>query len=173
MSGTYASFTASVSRGHTVTTAVPLLELGATGTAANRLGVDALALAPGDVYRRAFDVTNSGTAAFAAYTVSTTATTSSLLDTDGTNGLQVKLERCSAPWTETGTGPALAYTCPGTTALALPARRVAMTAVPLSGMLSAAPGGTDHMLLTVTLPATADNSFQNQMSAITYTFNGS
>jgi hypothetical protein len=46
-----------------------------------------------------------------------------------------------------------------------------MASVPLAGMASASPNGTDHLLLTETLPSTADNSFQNQMTAVTFTFN--
>ena len=44
-----------------------------------------------------------------------------------------------------------------------------MTAVPLGSMQSATPGGTDQLLLTEHLPTTADNTFQNQTSAFTFT----
>lgn len=78
VTGTYASFTASVSRGHQVTTGVPQLVLGAVGTSGNRLGVDALNIGPGDSLYRAFDLTNTGTTTFTSLVVSTDVTTSSL-----------------------------------------------------------------------------------------------
>ena len=171
VTGTYAAFTASASRGHQVTTGVPLLTLGTTGTAANRLGVDATNLGPGDSVYRAFDVTNAGTITFTALTVSTEITTSSLLDTDPVNGLKGQLESCSNPWTESGTSPAFTYTCTGTRAPVLATRPVAMAGQPLPGLKSLRPGGTDHLLLTETLPLSADNRFINQLTALTYTFN--
>lgn len=173
VTGTYASFSASASRGHQVTTGVPQLVLGATGAATNRLGVDALNLAPGESVYRSFDVTNGGTSSFATMTLSTEATTSSVLDTDAVNGLQARVERCSAPWTESGTSPALTYTCSGTRSTVVALRPVRMTSVPLTGMASATPDGTDHLLLTEMLPASADNTFVNQMSALTFTVNAS
>lgn len=171
VTGTLASFSASVSRGHTLTTGVPTLVLGATGAATNRLGIDATGLSPGAVVYRAFDITNNGTVPFTSYSVSTTATTSSLLNTDTVNGLQARLERCSAPWVESGPSPDFTYTCSGTRSEVLAYRPVVMASVPLAGMASASPNGTDHLLLTETLPSTADNSFQNQMTAVTFTFN--
>ena len=171
VTGTLASFSASVSRGHTLTTGVPTLVLGATGAATNRLGIDATGLAPGNVVYRAFDITNSGTVPFTSYTLSSTATTSSLLDTDLTRGLQARVERCSLPWAESGTSPSFTYTCPGTRTDMVASRPVIMVSVPLAGMSSAAPDGTDHLLLSETLPTGADNSFQNQMTAVTFTFN--
>ena len=171
--GTYASFTASASRGHQVTTGVPQLVLGTTGAATNRLGIDALNLAPGESVHRSFDVTNGGSAHFTTVTLSSAATTSSILDTDTVHGLQAQLERCSVPWVESGTSPNFSYTCSGTRTVVVPFRPVTMTAVPLSGMLSVDPGRTDHLMLTEMLPATADNTFVNQMTALTFTINAS
>lgn len=171
--GTYASFSASASRGHQVTTGVPQLVLGATGAVTNRLGIDALNIAPGESFHRAFDVTNQGTTTFATMTLSSDATTSSILDTDAVNGLQARVERCTTPWVESGTSPAFTYTCSGTRSTVVAVRPVRMTSVPLTGLASAAPGGTDHLMLTEMLPATADNTFVNQMSALTFTINAS
>jgi hypothetical protein len=33
-------------------------------------------------------------------------------------------------------------------------------------------GSTDHLRMTITLPSAADNTLQNQSSAITYAFTG-
>ncbi|WP_432494788.1 TasA family protein [Kineococcus gypseus] len=176
--GSEATFTATASRGHSITTGNPMLVLGLTGTPANRLGVDVTGLIPGGTAQRSFDLQNTGSYTLTSYTLSTTVTTSSLLDTDTTNGLQVKLERCSVPWVESGTLPNFSYTCgpassPGTTTTVVPLRPISFTNVPVTGMVSAAPTGTDHLLLTEQLPATAGNSFQNLTSAVTFTFNAS
>jgi len=103
--------------------------------------------------------------------VSTEVAASSLLDTDLRDGLKGQLETCSVPWVEAGTAPAFTCTCPGSRATVLPVRPVAMSSVPLTGLASLRPGGTDHLLLTETLPSTADNRFTGQLTALTYAFN--
>ena len=168
-SGTYAAFSASVDGGHSVSTGVPQLVLGSAGAATNRLDVNATGLAPGEFVYRAFDVTNSGTTRFTAFTLSSVAGTSSLLDTDPVHGLTVRLQRCSVPWSESGSDPNYTYSCPGVLTEVLGPRPVVMAGQPLSAMASAVPGGTDHLLLTESLPATADNSFQGLTSALTFT----
>ena len=170
VTGTMAGSSTSVSRGHTVATGVPDLLLGATGAATNRLGVDTTGLSPGSSFAKAFDLTNAGSTYFTSYSMTTSFATSSLLDTDAVNGLQVRLERCSDPWVESGTLPAFSYSCPGTRTTVVAYRPIAMSAVPLTGMASVTPGATDHMLLTELLPSTADNSFQNLSTAVTFTF---
>src|SRR6476646_2410823 len=57
----------------------------------SRLNVDATAIAPGDTIQRSFDLIDQGTLNLASVTLTTTATTSSVLDTDATNGLPVVL----------------------------------------------------------------------------------
>jgi len=171
--GTYAAFTASASRGHQVTTGVPQLLLGTAGTPANRLGIDAINLGPGGFIYRAFDLTNNGTTTFTTLTTTTEMSVSSILDTDTVNGLQAQLESCSVAWSETGTSPDFAYSCSGTRTVVFPFRPVSMTNVPLAGLASRNGGGTDHLMLTEKLPLTADNTFINKMTALTYTFNAS
>ena len=170
VTGTMASFSTSVSRGHTVATGVPDLLLGATGGVGNRLDVDTTGLSPGDSFAKAFDITNAGSTDFTSYSMTTSFATSSLLDTDAADGLQVRLERCSDPWVESGTLPAFSYACPGTRTTVVAFRPIAMSAVPLAGMASAVPGATDHMLLTEMLPTTAGNAFQNLSTAVVFTF---
>lgn len=169
--GSTATFTASASRSHQITTGNPALLLGATGSSANRLGVDVSALMPNTSAYRAFDITNVGDTTFTSYTLSTIATTHSLLDSDLVNGIQIKLESCSNAWTESGSSPNFSYTCSGATSTLVSTRPIIQTNVPLPGLRSWAPNGTDHLLLTETLPLGADSAFQNANSAITYTFN--
>jgi hypothetical protein len=140
--------------------------------AANRLTVDATGIVPGDVMERAVDLTNGGTFDLSGVTLTTTASPSSLLDTDTTHGLQVTVDRCSVPWTETGTAPAYVYACSGTTCPVLAARPVIMSGVALTGLSAVTAGNTDHLRVVLTLPAAAGDSLQGLGSRLTFTFTG-
>ncbi|MDX6591644.1 MAG: spore coat-associated protein [Gaiellales bacterium] len=164
--GTFASFTSSTSAGHTVASGTVTLNLGAT----NRLTVGASGIAPGDTIQRAFDLTNAGTLDMATISLTSTATSSSLLDTDGTNGLQMVIDRCSNPWTESG--PPYTYTCSGTTTTIVASRAVIGSNLTMAGLSALTAGGTDRLRLTLTFPAAAGNTFQNQSSTLQYTFTG-
>jgi spore coat-associated protein N len=170
--GTFATFTSSTTATHTVSSGTVTVALGTPG-AANRLTVNATGIAPGDTMQRAFQLSNSGTIDLAsAPTLTTTASPSSLLDTDTTNGLQMVIDKCSVAWTESG--PPYTYTCSGSTSTVLASRAVIGSTISLSNLsdLVTAGGGPDYLRLTLTLPAGAGNTFQNLSSTITYTFNG-
>jgi spore coat-associated protein N len=170
--GTFASFTSSTTATHTVSSGTVTVALGAAG-AANRLTVNATAIAPGDTIQRAFQLSNSGTIDLAgAPTLTTTASPSTLLDTDGTNGLQMVIDKCSAAWTESG--PPYTYTCSGSTSTVLASRAVIGSSLALSNLsdLVTAGSGPDYLRLTLTLLSAAGNTFQNLSSTITYTFDG-
>jgi spore coat-associated protein N len=168
--GTYATFTSTTSQSHTVTTGTVTIALGATGAATNRLNIGASALAPGDTIQRSVDLTNSGSLDLASITLTTTASPSSLLDTDATNGLQMVIDKCSVAWTEAG--PPYTYTCGGTTSTVLASRPVIGSALALSNLGATTHGATDHLRVTLTLPSGAGNTLQNQSSTITYAFTG-
>jgi spore coat-associated protein N len=168
--GTYATWTSSTSQSHTISSGTVTIALGATGAATNRLNINATALAPGDTVQRSVDLTNSGTLDLASVTLTTTATTSSLLDTDTTNGLQMVIDKCSVAWTESG--PPYTYTCSGTTSSVLASRAVIGSSLALSNLTSTTAGNTDHLRVTLTLPSGAGNSLQNQSSTIQYAFTG-
>jgi spore coat-associated protein N len=170
--GLYATFTTSATASHTASTATMSLTLGATGASTNRLTVDASGLMPGDSYARSFDLTNGGSSALAGITLTTSASPSSLLDTDATNGLQMVLQRCSVAWTETGSSPSFAYSCSGTTSSVLASRAIIGTSIALSNVTATAVSTTDHLLLTVTLPVAADDTFQGLSSTLSFSFNG-
>ena len=104
--GTYGAFTSTTEASASVSSGTVTIALGAAGSAANRLTVASTGLVAGDTVQRAATLTNTGTQNLAAVTLTTAATTSSILDTDITNGLQVAIDRCSVPWTEAGTDPA-------------------------------------------------------------------
>jgi spore coat-associated protein N len=174
--GTFATFTSSTSASHSASSGVVNISVGTAGTAQNRLTVGATKIVPGDTIQRAVTLTNGGTAinsdTLASITLTTNATTSSLLDTDATNGLQVVVDKCSVPWTEAGTAPAYTYTCSATTSSVLASRAVIGSNVALSNLASLTPGSADNLRVTLTFPAAADNTFQNKSSVINFTFTG-
>jgi hypothetical protein len=170
--GVYATFTTTATASHTASSATLTLSLGATGASTNRLTVNATNLVPGDSYFRSFDLINGGTKALSSITLTTTATTSSLLDTDATNGLQMVIQRCTVPWTESGTSPNFTYSCSGTTSSVLASRAIVGSTIALSNLTSTAITTTDRLLLTVSFPVAAGNTFQGLSSTISFTFTG-
>lgn len=168
--GTYATWTSTTSQSHTISSGTVTIALGATGAATNRLNIGAAALAPGDTIQRSVDLANSGTLDLASVTLTTTASPSSLLDTDGTNGLQMVVDKCSQSWTESG--PPYTYTCGGTTSSVLASRAVTGSNLSLSNLGATTAGATDHLRVTLTLPSGAPNTLQNQSSTISYAFTG-
>ena len=106
--------------------------------------------------------------------LTSSATTSSVLDTDVTDGLQMVIDKCSVAWTESGSTP-YTYTCGGTTSSVLASQRVIGSDLTLSnlGILTAAdPDPVAYLRLTLTLPTSADNDFQNKSSTLSYAFTG-
>jgi len=170
--GLYATFTTSATASHTASTATLSLTLGATGASTNRLTVNATNLVPGDSYYRSFDLINGGTKALSSITLTTNATTSSLLDTDATNGLQMLIQRCSVAWTESGTTPNFTYSCSGSTTTVLASRAIIGSSIALSNLTSTAISTTDKLLLTVSFPSAAGNTFQGLSSTVSFTFTG-
>lgn len=170
--GVLATWTATTSAGNTLATGTVLIALGNTGASTNRLTVNASGLVPGDTVQRSFDITNTGSQDMASVALTTTASPSSLLDTDTTNGLQMVIDRCSVPWTESGTSPAFSYSCGGSTSTIVSSRAVIQSSLTMSGLSALTAGGTDHLRLTLTFPAAAGSSFQGLSSSLTYSFLG-
>ncbi len=170
--GTFATFNSTTSASQSVASGTVVIALGATGAATNRLTVNASGVVPGDTIQRSFDLSNTGNQNLASLTVTTSASPSSLLDTDATNGLQMVIDRCSTAWTEGGTSPAFTYTCGGTTSTIIASRAVIGSALNLAGLNALTNGGTDHMRVTLTLPSAAGNTFQGLTSTISYSFLG-
>jgi predicted ribosomally synthesized peptide with SipW-like signal peptide len=167
--GTYGAFTASTSASASVSSGTVKFEVG-TG-ADNRLTVAASGAVPGDSVQRAVTLTNSGDQNLAAVTLTTTAVApSSKLDSDAANGLQMQVDACSTAWTEAGTSPSFTYTCSGTTTAVLQSRAVVGTKIPLTGLASVTAAKTDYLRVQLTVPATADNTFQGLNSTINFVF---
>jgi predicted ribosomally synthesized peptide with SipW-like signal peptide len=170
--GALATWTATTTAGNTVAAGTVLIALGNTGASTNRLTVNASGLVPGDTVQRSFDITNTGSQDMASVALTTTASPSSLLDTDTTNGLQMVVDRCSVAWTESGSSPAFTYSCSGSTTTIVSSRAVIQSALTMAGLSSLVAGGTDHLRLTLTFPSTAGSSFQGLSSTLAYSFLG-
>jgi predicted ribosomally synthesized peptide with SipW-like signal peptide len=171
--GTFATFTSSTSASQAISSGTVSIALGATGGVTNRLTVNATNIVPGDTIQRSVDLTNSSSDPLGSVSLTTTASPSSLLDTDATNGLQMAITSCSVPWTESGTSPAFTYSCSGSTSTVVASRAVIGSNISLSGLnvLSSATG-TDHLRVTLSLPSSAGNTFQGLNSTVTYAFTG-
>jgi spore coat-associated protein N len=168
--GTFASFTSSTSASQAISSGSVAIALGATGPA-NRLTVAASGLVPGDTVQRAVDLTSNSTDPLGSVSLQTSGTPNNALLTDA-NGLTVKIDKCSAAWTESGTAPAYTYTCTGTNTNVLIASAVGNT-TSLSGLAALTSGSsTDHLLVTLALPAAATNALQGLSTSITYAFTG-
>jgi predicted ribosomally synthesized peptide with SipW-like signal peptide len=163
--GTFATFTSSTSASHTIASGSLSLTSGPT----NRLGTGASLIAAGDTMQRAIDLNYAGSVDFGSATLTTSASASSALDTDATDGLQLSVDKCSVAWTEAG--PPYTYTCGGSTSSVLASRALIGNAIALSNLTLTA-GSTDHLRVTITLPGTAGNTLQNQSSTIGYAFTG-
>ena len=161
--GTYSTFTDSTSPVTTgVATGVLSLSLQSGGTAAT-VPFDGGAMMAGDSVDQVLDLVNDGTTAFGSVTLKMSATTSSILDTDATNGLQLKVQRCSMAWSGSS--------CTGTASTLYSGPMVVTQ--PLGSAASLNPGGVDHLLLTASLPASASSAaYQGKQSTLSLVFDG-
>jgi hypothetical protein len=125
---------------------------------------------PGDSLTRAVNLINDGNSALGSVTLSSIATASSILTTDTTNGLQLTVKKCSVAWTQGGTAQAPTYTCSGTESLV--GSGPAVSTMPINGAAALNAGGTDHLTFSISLPATADNTFQGKTASLSLTFTG-
>ena len=176
--GTFAAFTDTGTGTQQISSGTVNVDLG-TGTG-NRLSVVADGLVPGDTIQRRVSLTNSGSENLASLTLTTRATTSSLLDTDTTNGLQMKIEKCAGArgWREQGSGP-YTYTCDqsadgddaGVRTTVLARRPIIGSGLALSNISALTAAQTDDMVVTADLPSDAGNDLQGKSSVIEYTFN--
>lgn len=170
--GTFATFTSTTNSSQTSTSGKVVIDLASSG-AANRFSVSSGTLVPGDTVQRVVDLTSTSTLGdLGVVTLTSVATTSSVLDTDASAGLQMLINNCSVAWTEAGVSPAYTYTCGGTSSVVRASVPVIGSALALSNLsvIGSAPDTTDHLLFTLTLPGTTGNTFQDKTSTIQYTF---
>jgi hypothetical protein len=171
--GTFGSFTSTTSASTSVASGNVTIAVGANGPA-NRLSVGATGIVPGDTIQRAVSLSNTGDQPLASITLTTNATTSSVLDSDPTNALQMKIEKCSSAWNESGNGTSTPYTysCTGTKTTVLAQQAVIGSNLALSGLSALTNGNTDNLVITLNLPTAADNTFQGKTSVINFAFTG-
>ena len=168
--GTFGTFTDSTAPlNASVTSGTLSLDLTAGGT--QGMTMSATNFVPGDSISRSVELVNSGNLAFAGISLASSATTSSILDTDRANGLQLSAKSCSVVWTETVTNGVATYTCSGTTTNVV-ASNPAVLSASLPTPASANPNGRDHLLITVSLPTSAGNEFQGKTSSLSINFTG-
>ncbi|MGH9307312.1 MAG: TasA family protein [Acidimicrobiales bacterium] len=153
-----------------VNTGTVAISLGASGASTNRLSVAAVNIAPGDTIDRSVDLISTGNLALSTLGLAATASPTTLLTSDTTNGLQLTVTECSVAWTEAGTAPAYTYTCSGTTSTVLAAGSAVRAGANLVGLKVLNGAGTDHLEFHLALPTSADNTFQNLSTSLTYTF---
>lgn len=172
--GTFATFTSSTSASEAISSGTVSIGLGTAGTADNRLTIGATGLVPGDSLQRRVKLSNaSGNENLGSIILSTVDTTAvdTVLTTDATNGLQMKIEKCSVAWVESASAP-YTYTCAGTTTSVLAERAVIGSGLSLASLSALTAGSTDDLVVTVSLPTSADNTFQSKSATIEYTFLG-
>ncbi len=166
--GTFGSFTDSTTPINTTIQSGTLsINVTQTGYA---VPVTTAGFVPGDSLTRAVTLVNDGSAQLGAVSFASVATAGSILTTDTVNGLQLSLRSCSVPWTQGGTASAPTYTCGGTTQTL--SNGPAVSNVGLSNPASLNPGGVDHLAFTVSLPTSADNTFQGKSATLSLSFTG-
>ena len=168
---TYATFTDSDSASQSISSGTVDIALGTAGSPDNRLTIATTGIHPGDTMQRAVKISNTSSTTMGSITLTTSATTSSPLDSDPTNGLQMVIDKCPTAWTESGSSPAFTYTCSGTPSAVVATRAIIGSNLTLTGV-GLTPGSADYLRVTLTLPTSADNTFQGKTSVIQYSFTG-
>lgn len=165
--GTFGTFTATTSASEQVSSGTVALTL-----TDNNFATSAANIVPGDTINRQVKLVNGGTANQSAITLTTAATVTSILDTDTTNGLQMTVQSCPTAWTQTVVGNGFTYSCSGTVTTLIAARPVVGANIALPAAAAQTAGSTSYLVVSLSLPTTADNSFQGKTSTISFTFNG-
>jgi hypothetical protein len=122
----------------------------------------------GDSRSALIDLVNDGTTPLSGVTLSSWATSSSVLDQDTVNGLQLTVESCSVAWTTGAAAP----TCSGTSR-AYFTQPIVVNNVALTSSAALAAGATDHLKLTAALPGSASgDAFEGASSNLSFQFTG-
>ena len=165
--GTLAAKLADPSKAEAATVEIALGKPGKKTT----LSQPAVGLAAGDQLPRPFDLKHSGGAALAGIALTTTAPVSSALDTDAVNGLQLQIDLCAKRWKSIK--ETKRYGCPEATVPVILPRPVIGANLALGNLGTLLlKKGKEHLLLTLSLPASAPNTLQGKTSSLTYTFIG-
>lgn len=157
--GTYSSFSATTNVSSP--TATSEIVLTANNTSAMTAGV--ANMLAGDSHEMTLDLVN-GSDGIGSFSLAAAGTGTELTSV---GGLQVGIRNCDQAWTGTVT-----HVCGGTESLVLAPTDVASLAAPGTALtnMANANGATNHLLLTVTLPSTVDNTYMNLSDTISWAF---
>jgi spore coat-associated protein N len=167
--GTFGAFTSTTSASESVATGKVVL--GLTQHTALGTTVAAHELVPGDTVQRAVVLTRSSdTETFGSVKLTTVGGTANKLTTDPTHGLQLAVDQCSTGWAKAATTNEL--TCSGTVTSVVASRAVVGANLDLGAATTAlnAAGAAANLRISLSLPATADNTFQGLSNTIAFTF---
>lgn len=162
--GTFGGFTSTTSASTAVDVATTVIGLDGQN-ASGGLSVPAAGLLPGDRAERLVSLSNLGTGDFGSIILGSDPTLVNALSTDKTNGLKLTVENCFTGWTATSGG----FSCAAGAVPVLSGVPIAGTNE-LGGLASFKAGKSDNLKFTVTLPKTADNSFQGLKNTVNFTF---
>ncbi|MGQ0823553.1 MAG: hypothetical protein ACT4OX_00745 [Actinomycetota bacterium] len=178
----FATFTAQVTPTHATDTGDMELAcnpVGCGNAVNSRISVASTDIAPGDTMQRTLTltVTNNGDVMSSlTFTGNGTGTDSFL--TDDTNGLQIWIAKCSAPWTEAGVSPAYTYTCAGP-AIQSDVLGTSVSPVNFDNQAAAAltnvtltDGATNYLMAKLTFPSAAPDTMEGQASTLSLQFDG-
>jgi spore coat-associated protein N len=166
--GTYATWTSSTTaQNQTVSAGTVQIALGST----NRLTTNATGLVPGDTVERAVDLDGpaSGISGIGSISLGVSVGSSTLLDSDTTNGLHINVDSCPSAWTESGTAPAYTYSCSGSVT-SLVSNQPVIGNFNLPNLNAMNVGGTDHLRVKLTLPGTAPPTMMGLSDTLSYVF---
>ncbi|MDP2775309.1 MAG: TasA family protein [Nocardioides sp.] len=169
--GTFGAFTSTTSASESVGTGK--VEIALTQNANLGTTVPATNLVPGDTVQRAVVLTRStDTEAFGSVKLTAAGSTTNLLTSDVSNGLQLAIDQCTGgTWTQVADTKTLDCVG-GTVTSVVAAGPVAQTnsdlAVAKTALNTAA--AKSELRLTLSLPTAADNTFQGLSNDITFTF---
>jgi hypothetical protein len=122
----------------------------------------------GDSRSYRLDLVNDGDANLNSITLTSRATSSSILDTDTVDGLQLQVRSCAQLWDVVGS----VHSCDEDERTLYNGPIVTSGQV-LAGANSLAVGGVDHLLLTASLPSTASgDAFEGATSELDFLFTG-
>ena len=114
------------------------------------------------------DLVNNGDTALSSVSLTSRATSSSVLDTDAVNGLQLDVKSCSAAWT-VNSG---VYSCSGTQKNFY-SGPIVVAGQAMANVASTTPGQVDHLLMTASLPQSASGDmFEGASSSLEFFFSG-
>ena len=166
--GTYATWTSSTTaQNQTVSAGTVQIALGST----NRLTTNATGLVPGDTVERAVDLDGpaSGISGIGSISLGVSVGSSTLLDSDTTNGLHINVDSCPSAWTESGTAPAYTYSCSGSVT-SLVSNQPVIGNFNLPSLNSMNVSGVDHLRVKLTLPGTAPTTMMGLSDTLSYVF---